>query len=80
MCTRAWTQINHPVCAANGFFVMLNDNNSVTGVPQTFQRSNQPLVVPRMQANAGFIKNVEHPPQGNAKLCRKANALHFPPG
>jgi len=38
---------------------MFNHHNGVAGIPETFQYPDETMVVPRMQSDAGFIKDIE---------------------
>ena len=53
MASRAGTEIDYIIRAANRFFVMLNDENRVAQVAQIFERSQQASVIAMMQAIDG---------------------------
>ena len=76
----AGAEINHVIGAANGFFVVLDDENRVAKVAQGFERIEQAAIVARVQADRRFVKHVEHAAQARADLRRQANALGFAAG
>ena len=57
-CTR--TYIYNMVSTADCVFIMFNNNQSVSQIPQVFQCSYQFFIITLMQANAWFIKNIQN--------------------
>ena len=54
------SQVNDPIGGAHGLLVMLNHNHGVTHVAQLFQGIQQSAVVTLVQADAGFVQDVEY--------------------
>ena len=77
---RAGAEIHHVIGAADGFFVVLDDENRVAEVAQGFERVEQAAVVARVQADRRLVKHVEHAAQARADLRGQANALGFAAG
>ena len=44
----------------HGFFIMLHHNHRIPQIAQIFQRCNQLTVIPLMQADTGFIQNIQN--------------------
>ncbi len=76
----AGAKIHHVVGAANGFFVVLDDQHRIAQVAQSFERGEQPAVVARVQADGGLVEHVENAAQSRADLRGQANALRFAAG
>ena len=77
---RAGAEVHHVVGAANGFFVVLDDEHGVAKVAQLFERGNQAVVVARVQADGWLVQHVEHAAQLRADLRGQANALRLAAG
>ena len=60
MTTCAGAEIDDVVGAADGFFVVLDDEHGVAEVAQVFERGEQALVVAMVQTDGGLVENVEH--------------------
>ena len=73
----AWANVNNVVRVANRVFVVLNHHQRIAFVAQTFQGTQQDLVVPRVQSNGRLVKHITHPLQVAAQLGRQANPLGF---
>ena len=55
---------------ANRVFVMLDDDDGVANVAQSFERRDHLGVVLRMEANAGLVEHVKHAHQAGSDLSR----------
>src|SRR5882724_4038068 len=55
-----WSKVDYEIRAANRFFVVLDDEHSVTQIAQRGQSIQQALVVTWMQSDRRFIENIEH--------------------
>ena len=77
---RAGAEVHHVVGAANGFFVVLDDEHGVAQIAQLFERGDQAVVVARVQADGRLVQHVEHAAQARADLRGQANALRFAAG
>ncbi len=56
---------------------MLDDNDGVAEIAQATQGFQQAMVVALVQADAGFIQDVEHADKSRADLRGEADALRF---
>ena len=72
-------QIHKEVRRAHGVQVMLDDDDGVAEVTQSAEGVQQLVVVALMEADAGFVQDVEHADQTAAHLARQADALRFAP-
>ena len=77
---RAGAEIDHPVGGANRVLVMFDDDDGVAKVAQAAERGEQAVIVLLVQADAGFVEDVEHARQAAADLAREADALALPAG
>ncbi len=57
---RAGAEVHHVIGAANGFLIVLDDEDRVAQVAQFFERRNQAVVVTRVQADRRLVQHVEH--------------------
>ena len=76
--TGAGAQVDDPVGCANGFFVVLDDENRVAEISHSLQRREKPGVVPLVQADRGLVEHVEHSHQLAPDLGRETDALALP--
>ena len=74
---RTGAQVDHPVGHADGFFVVLDDDDGVAEVAQARQRREQPAIVALMKANRGLVEDVQHAGQARADLRGQPDALAF---
>jgi len=58
---------------------VLDDDHRVAPVPQVAERLDQPVVVPRVQADGGLVEDVTDPRQVRAQLGGKPDALGLAP-
>ena len=72
---RARAQIQNVIGAADGFLVVLDDQDGIAQVAQTFQGLEQARVVALVQADARLVQNVEDADQAGADLGGQADAL-----
>ena len=54
---------------------MLDDHHGIAPVPEFLQGPQQPGIIPVVQADGGFVENVEHPYQAAADLAGQADPL-----
>ena len=73
----AGAKVHDVVGAANGFFIVLDDQHGVAQIPQPLQGPQQAVVVAMVQADRGLIQHVEHSAQPRADLGGQADALPF---
>ena len=76
----AGTEVDDPVGRAHHLLVVLDDDNGVAAVAESFQRGDKPLVVPRVESDRRLVENVEDPGQTRADLRCQADTLHFAAG
>ena len=60
--------------------VVLYDHQRVAQVAQAVQRADEPTVVARVQADAGFVEDVGHPDEPESELGGEAHALGLAAG
>ena len=78
--SRAGAEIDHEIGAANGVFVVLDDEHGVAEIAKLFERAEQAIVISRVQADGRLVQNVEHAAQARTDLRGQANALRFAAG
>lgn len=76
----AGTEIHDEVGTLDHLLVVLDDDESVSQVPQLHERLNQADIVTLVEADARFVKDVEDPDELGADLGREPYPLPFPPG
>ena len=74
---RAGTNVDDVVGVADGVFIVLHHHQRVALVAQALQRTQQDLVVARVQANGGLVEHVAHTLQVAAELRGQADALRL---
>ena len=77
---RAWTEIDNKIGATDRVFIVLNDENGIAKITEAFERTQKALIVTRVQADAGFVKNVENAAKTRSNLRGKSNTLGFSSG
>ncbi len=60
--------------------IVLDDENRVAQIAQTFENRDQPVRVARMQSDRRFIQHVQRADQMRAQRRRQLNALRFAAG
>ena len=80
MTTGAGAEVDDVVGAADGFFIVLDDEDGIAEVAQIFQRGQKTSVVAVMQADGRFVEDVENTAQLRSDLRREADALAFSTG
>ena len=60
--------------------VMFDDEDGVAEVAQAADRTDETLMVARVQADTGFVEDVGHTDESEAELRREAHALGFAAG
>ena len=71
----AGAELDHPVGAADGAQVVLDDDDRVAEVAQAAQQAEQPVGVARVQADRRFVEHVERVHQPRAEGVRERDAL-----
>ena len=67
--TRARAEVDNKISSPHGIFIMLDHDNSITKIAQSFQAFDKPFVVSGMQSNAGFIKDIKNAHKAAANLA-----------
>jgi hypothetical protein len=76
----ARADVHDPVGRGHGFAVVFDDDQGVADVAQVAQGFQQLDVVALVQADGGFVQDVEHAGQFRAHLGGQADALGFAAG
>ncbi len=74
------TEIDDVVGRPHGVFVVLDHDNGVSQVAELGQRVQQLVVIAGVQADRGFVEDVEHAHQAAADLPGQPDALHLAAG
>src|SRR5882724_2255956 len=77
---RAGSEVHHKVGAADGVFVVLDDEDGVAEIAKMLKGTEKARVVASVQADAGLVKDVKNAAQARADLRGEANALGFTAG
>ena len=72
--------VHDPVRGSDRVLVVLHHDQRVAEIPKADQRLDQPVIVALVQADAGFVQDVQHSHQSAADLGGQANALRLSPG
>ena len=75
--TGARPHVDEVVGRTHGLLVVLDDDDGVAEVAQPQQRVDEPAVVALVEADAGFVEDVEHADERRADLGGEADALGF---
>jgi len=65
---------------ADGFFVVLDDENCVAEVAKPFESLDEAIVVALMKADGGLVEDVENAAQARSDLRGEADALALAAG
>ena len=76
----AGAEVEDVVGFADGVFVVLDDEDGVAEVAEVFERVDEALVVALVQADGGFVEDVEDAAEARADLRGEADALAFAAG
>ena len=76
----AGAEIEHIIGVADGVFVVLDDEDRVAEIAQSFERLDEAIVVALVQADGGLVENVENAAQARADLRGQADALALAAG
>ena len=76
----AGAEIEHIVGVANGFFVVLDDQDGVAEVAESFEGLDQAVVIALVEADGGLVEHVENAAQAGADLRGQADALALAAG
>ena len=76
----AGADIHDIVRAAHGILIVLDHDDRIAEVAEIFQRSDELIIVPLMQADGRLIQHIEHAGERTADLGRQADALALAAG
>src|SRR6185437_5281710 len=73
----ARAEVNYVIGTANRLLVMLNNQDGISQIAQSFQSGKQTIVIARMQADGRLVEHVEHAPEARSDLRGQPNALRL---
>ena len=76
--TRA--HIHNKICSMHGVFIMLHNDQGIAQITQPLQCQQQFVVIPLVQANGGFVQNIENAHQRRTDLRSQTNTLALTAG
>ena len=76
----AGAEVDEVVGGPHRVFVVFDDDDRVAEVAEFGERIEQALVVARVEADRGFVEDVEHADEAAADLAGEADALRFAAG
>ena len=76
----AGAEIDDEIRAADGVFVVFDDEDGVAEVAEMFEGTEKARVVAGMEADARFVENIENAAETRADLRGQADALGFAAG
>src|SRR6266849_9117370 len=77
---RSWAEVDHEIGAANGVFIVLDDEHGVAEIAKLLEGAEQASVVAGVQADGGLVEDVEDAAEARADLGGEADALGFAAG
>ena len=77
---RTGAHIHDEVRSAHGVLVMLHHDQGVADIPQMLQSSQKLIIVPLVQADRGFVQNIQHAHQGGTDLGSQPDSLALAAG
>src|SRR6266567_8392371 len=77
---RARTEVDDKIGAADGFFIVLDDEAGVAEIAKMFKRAEEARVVACVQADARLVEDIENAAEARADLRGQADALGFAAG
>src|SRR6266853_563794 len=76
----AGAEIHDEIGAADGVFVVLDDEHCISKSTEMFERTEKTGIVSRVQADARFVENIENAAKARADLRGQTDALGFAAG
>ena len=76
----AGAEVEQAVGAGDDFAIVLDDEQRVAEVAQFFECDDEAAVVARVEADRGFVEDVQHAAEAAADLAGEADALGFAAG
>ena len=75
MFARPWPDVDDLIRGPHGFFVVFHHQHAVAQIAQMVKGLQQASVVPLVQADAGFIQNIQHPGESASDLGSQPDTL-----
>src|SRR6266851_1937325 len=76
----AGAKVDDEISAADGVFVVFDDEDGVAEIAKMFEGAEQARIVAGVEADAGLIENVENAAKARADLRGESNTLRFAAG
>src|SRR5258708_4159968 len=76
----ARAEVDDEIGAADGVFIVLDDQNGIAEVAKMLERTEKAGIVAGVEADARLVKNVENAAKARTNLRGKANALRLAAG
>ena len=73
----ARAHVDHQVGGTHGVLVVFYNEDRVAAIAEIFQRADEPIIVPRVQADARFVEHVKRAGKRRAQLRRESDTLRF---
>src|SRR5882762_2941595 len=77
---RAGAEVDDEIGAADGVFIVLDDEDGVAEIAKMFEGAEKAIIVAGVEADAGLVKDVQNAAKARADLSGEANALGFAAG
>ena len=71
------TDVDNKIGLTDGFFIMFNNNDRITHISQSRQRTEKSLIVSLVQPYRRFIKDVHDAHESRTDLACKPDSLCF---
>ena len=75
--TRTGPKVENQVGGPHRVFIMLDDQQRIALIAESFRGIDQAIIVSRVQADGRFIQYVQHTDQSRTNLACQANSLRF---
>jgi hypothetical protein len=76
----SWSEVDDGVCGSHGIFVVFDDEDGISGVTEAEERGEEAVVIAWVEADGGFIEDVEDADESCADLGSEPDALGFAAG
>ena len=80
MNTGGGADIDDIIRSQHRIFIVFHNDDGIADIPEMMEGFDELGVIPLMEADAGFVQNIENPHQRGTDLSRQADALGFPAG
>ena len=77
---RSGANIHNIVRRTDRIFIVFNHNERISKIAHSLKRCEQARVIPLVQADARFVKDIQHAHKAGADLRGQADALCFAAG